>query len=398
MIDVAIIGAGPYGLSIAAYLGARGIEFRIFGSPMQTWLTNMPKGMRLKSEGFASSLYDADASFTLAHYCKQEGIPYADIGLPVHLETFCSYGLAFQRRFVPEVENRVVVSVARCNNGFRIEFANGEVIKARRVIAAVGLTHFAYVPPILSELPRDLVSHSSRHQTLDGFRGREVAVIGGGASAADVSALLHEGGATTHLVARRSVIRFHNPPEIPRPLWRRIRYPVTGIGTGWEFVFYTQAPPLFRLFPERLRIKAVRQVLGPAPGWFVKNQVVGRVSLHLDATVTRASVQNGRVNLQLTNSAGDRRTLVTDHVISATGYRVDLRRLGFLDPNIQEGIQSVEHSPVLSSNFESSIPGLYFVGTSAANTFGPMLRFAFGAGFAARRISRHLSKSASKAA
>jgi cation diffusion facilitator CzcD-associated flavoprotein CzcO len=395
MTEVAIIGAGPYGLSIAAHLKARGVGFRIFGYPMQTWLAGMPKGMRLKSEGFASSLYDPDGSFTLAHYCRREGIPYADIGLPVRLETFCSYGMAFQQKFAPGVETTSVVSIARSGSGFRIGLAGGEVAEARRVIAAVGLTHFAYVPPVLSGLPAEFVSHSSRHRILDGFRGREVAVIGAGASAVDLAALLHEAGAAAHLVARKSVIRFQNPPQIPLPLWGRMRYPVTGIGHGWEFVFCTRAPRLFRHMPEPFRLKAVRRILGPAPGWFVKEQVVGKVPFHLEATVTGASVQKGRVHLQLTDGAGTRRILEADHVIAATGYRVDLRRLAFLDPDIRAGIQSVEHTPVLSSNFESSVPGLYFAGTCAANTFGPLLRFAFGAGFAARRISRHLARAAS---
>src|SRR5215471_11637269 len=97
--NVAIIGAGPYGLSIAAHLQALGVEYRIFGKPMDTWLTRMPKGMRLKSEGFASSLSDAKSEFTLREYCKTEGFPYADIGLPVPLKTFTSYGLEFQKKF-----------------------------------------------------------------------------------------------------------------------------------------------------------------------------------------------------------------------------------------------------------------------------------------------------------
>jgi cation diffusion facilitator CzcD-associated flavoprotein CzcO len=395
MVDVAIVGAGPYGLSIAAHLKARGLDFRIFGSPMHTWLTQMPKGMRLKSEGFASSLFDPDSAFTLGHYCNQERIPYADLGLPVPLETFASYGLEFQKRFVPELENKLVVSLHRSSAGFEIGLGDGEVVAARKIVMAVGLSHFAYVPPILSELPEEFVSHSSRHSTLDHFKGREVAVVGAGASALDVAALLHQAGASVQLVARRPAIRFHDPPgRIPRPLLERIRFPMTGLGPGWKLVFYTNAPLVFRRWPERARLDAVRRTLGPAPGWFVKQQVVGNVPFNLGVTVTQASVQNGRVNLQIADSAGTKRTLVTDHIISATGYKVDLRRLAFLDSDVQTGIRSVEQTPVLSSNFESSLPGMYFVGTSAANTFGPLMRFAFGARFTARHLSRHLAKSA----
>src|SRR5438270_5236614 len=125
--NVAIIGAGPYGLSIAAHLRERGIEFRIFGRPLDTWLTRMPKGMRLKSEGFASSLYDPGVGFTLGAYCKREGLPYADIGLPVPLETFTTYGLEFQKRFVPQLENKLVVALSRSSAGFHLRLSDGEV-------------------------------------------------------------------------------------------------------------------------------------------------------------------------------------------------------------------------------------------------------------------------------
>ncbi|MBZ5636357.1 MAG: NAD(P)-binding domain-containing protein [Acidobacteriia bacterium] len=394
-VDVAVIGAGPYGLSIAAHLKAAGRDFRIFGGPMSTWTTRMPRGMQLKSEGFASSLSDPDSQFTLADYCKQEGFPYADLGLPVPLETFTSYGRAFQRRFVPEVEDKLVVSVCRSSTGFQIRLEDEEIVAARRVVVAVGLSHFEHIPPFLSALPSELLTHSSRHCALDRFKGREVAVVGSGASALDLAALLHKAGALVHLAARDSVIRFHDPPEIPRPLWKRIRYPMTGIGSGWKPLFCTSAPLLFRRLPERFRLHVVRRLLGPAPAWFIKDQTVGNVQFHLGVSITRPELQNNRVSLQLTDRTGAGHTLAVDHVIAATGYKVDLRRLAFLDSELLAGIRSVDQTPVLSSDFESSVPGLYFVGTSSANTFGPLMRFVFGARFTAQRLMGPLAKSGS---
>ena len=105
--DVVIVGAGPYGLSIAAHLQECGIRYRIIGRPMQFWISQMPDGMQLKSEGFASNLYDPQGDFTLRDFCAQQAIPYTDIGTPVDKRTFCAYGLAFQKRFVPNVETRV---------------------------------------------------------------------------------------------------------------------------------------------------------------------------------------------------------------------------------------------------------------------------------------------------
>ena len=356
----------------------------------------MPRGMQLKSEGFASSLSDPDSQFTLADYCKQEGFPYADLGLPVPLERFTSYGRAFQRRFVPEVEDKLVVSVCRSSNGFEIRLEDGEIVAAQKVVVAVGLCHFEHVPPLLSGLPSEFLTHSSRHCALDHFKGREVAIVGSGASALDLAALLHKAGALVHLAARDSVLRFHDPPEIPRPLWKRIRYPMTGIGSGWKPLFCASAPSLFRQLPERFRLHVVRRLLGPAPAWFIKDQTVGNVQFHLGVSIARPRLQNNRVSLHLTDRTGVGHTLEVDHVIAATGYKVDLRRLAFLDSELLAGIRSVDQTPVLSANFESSVPGLYFVGTSSANTFGPLMRFVFGARFTAARLLGPLAKSGSR--
>src|SRR5579863_6516264 len=140
--DVAIIGAGPYGLSTAAYLRAANIECRVVGHPMQTWQTQMPKGMCLKSEGFASNLCDPDGRLTLRRYCAEQGIEYADIGLPVRLDTFTAYGVAFQRRFVPHLEAKMLARLERDTAGFRLLLDDGTAFAARRVVLAVGITHF----------------------------------------------------------------------------------------------------------------------------------------------------------------------------------------------------------------------------------------------------------------
>ena len=110
---VAIIGAGPYGLSIAAHLRANSIDFRIFGSPMHSWRMRMPAGMFLKSEGFASSLQDPAGRFTLERFCAERGVRYAAKNVPVSLETFTEYGLAFQHQIVPNLEEKAVVGLDR---------------------------------------------------------------------------------------------------------------------------------------------------------------------------------------------------------------------------------------------------------------------------------------------
>jgi thioredoxin reductase len=394
MTEIAIVGAGPYGLSIAAHLRGSGIPFRIFGRPMDSWLSHMPKGMSLKSDGFASNLSDPQGAVTLGKFCSEQGIEYSDTAVPVRLETFSSYGLAFKERMVPELEENLVVEIEPSTDGFRLRLDDGRVFTARRVVLAVGITHFEYVPSNLAHLPTECLSHSFHHSDPEEFRGRNVVVIGGGSSAVDLVAELHDSGAQVQLVARQPSLKFHNKPEIgnTRSLWQRIRHPQSGLGAGLRSKFFCSAPTLFRHFPKRLRVELVRRHLGPSAPWFTKERIIGRVPLQLGCTPDGAEIRDGRVHLHLRTADGGRREIVTDHVIAATGYKVNLDRLTFLSQKIRSQIKAIDRTPVLKSNFESSIPGLYFVGIAAANSFGPLMRFAFGADFAARHLTQRLKK------
>jgi thioredoxin reductase len=398
MLNTAIIGAGPYGLSVAAHFRQRGIPFRIFGRPMDSWLAHMPKGMMLKSDGFASDIYDPESAFTLRQFCAERGIEYADSGVPVRLDTFTGYGLAFKDRMVPELEEKIVVSVDRSADGFRLQLQDGETFQARNLVLAVGITHFDYVPESLAHLPAEFLSHSARHREVEPFRGKDVVVIGGGSSAMDLAGLLGEAGAKVQMVSRRTELKFHSQPTgKPRSLWQQIRHPQSGLGPGMRSRFFADAPWAFYYLPERIRIEAVRRSLGPSGGWFIRDKVIGKVPLHLGCTPLGAEVRNGNVHLRVRAQDGQEREIVTGHLIAATGYRVNLDRLQFLSADIRSKVDVVNGSPTLSSSFESSIPGLYFAGVAAANSFGPVMRFAFGAGFAARTLTRALAKSLASA-
>lgn len=365
---------------------------------MDSWLAHMPKGMMLKSDGFASDIYDPGSAFTLRQFCAERGIEYADSGVPVRLDTFTAYGLAFKDRMVPELEDKFVVSVDHLADGFRLQLQDGETFRARNVVLAVGITHFDYVPESLGHLPAEFLSHSACHREVEPFRGKDVVVIGGGSSAMDLAGLLGEAGAKVQMVSRRTELKFHSQPAGKRrSLWQQIRHPQSGLGPGMRSRFFADAPGAFYYLPERIRIEAVRRSLGPSGGWFIRDKVIGKVPLHLGCTPSGAEVRNGNVHLRVRAQDGEEREIVTGHLIAATGYRVDLERLQFLSADIRSKVDVVNGAPVLSSSFESSIPGLYFAGVAAANSFGPVMRFAFGAGFAARTLTRALAKSLASA-
>lgn len=393
--DVAIIGAGPYGLSLASHLLARDMDVRIFGHPMQTWREAMPRGMKLKSEGFASNLSAPNGELTLEEFCSANGIPYEHIGLPIDLSTFIAYGETFQQRFVPNLERRTVLAATTAPHGFDLTLDNGEKAAARRVVVAAGIRSFDFIPHELRKLPRELLTHSVAYGDANHLAGQDVVVIGAGASALNCAAFLIESQASARVLTRRQAIRFQTPLG-DRSLYDKIMAPMTPLGPGWKSVLCVRAPMVFHAMPEAFRVDVVRRYLGPAPAWFVKPQVEGHVSYITNARIVDASVQAGRARLLIKQNEQDLRDVLADHVIASTGYRVDLDRLTFLSESIRQGLRRVAGAPVLSRHFESSIPGLYFVGTASANCFGPMMRFAHGANFTSHRLSRHLAARAAR--
>lgn len=392
-LPVVVVGAGPYGLSIAAHLRGAGVPFRIFGDPMESWRKSMPRGMLLKSEGFASSLYDPAGQYTLEAYCREQSLPYEAVGDPVPLERFVAYGQEFQRRCVPELERHKVRALRRDPRGFSLTTDTGETLVARRVVVATGIADCGYIPQELTGCPPQLLSHSSAHSDLTPFRGRRVAVIGGGSSAIDIAGLLHEAGAQVQVVARRPAIAFHEPTVEPRPLLQRITAPRSGLGLGWRSRLCTDAPLLFHAMPEPFRLRVVRRHLGPAPGWFMKERVVGRFPIHLGCSVRGIEPTSGGAALRIESSEHEQRTIEVDHVIAATGYRPEVMRLPLLAGPLRAEIATTGGAPRLERNFACSVPGLYFVGLASANSFGPLARFAFGAGFTAHRLTKHLAAS-----
>jgi hypothetical protein len=392
VVDIAIVGAGPYGLSLAAHLNDCGQKVRIFGSPMKFWSDHMPQGMHLKSEGFASSLSDPASEFTLKAYCTEMAIPYADIGLPVPLETFISYGREFQRRYVPNVENVQITSIKESSGIFELTTATKESVHARQVVIAAGISNFAFTPPALEAIPKNLLSHSSQHRDLSGFSGRKVAILGAGASAVDIAALLQKGGAEVDLIARRSKIQFHDPPKEPRALLDRLKEPRSGLGLGWRSRMSTDIPLVFHTMPESFRLRVVASHLGPAPCWFLRDAVLGRLPMHLGATISNAVARGDKIRLDFGGPNQERKQIEVDHVIAATGYKVAISKLPFIDQPLRSRIAVVADTPILNRQFGSSVKGLYFIGAAAANSFGPLLRFAYGAKYAAARLANHLAR------
>jgi hypothetical protein len=390
-VDTAIIGAGPYGLSLAAHLRARSASFRIFGPALETWRRHMPKGMMLKSDGFASDLSSCCGDHSLGKYCRDRNIAYHDTAIPVSLATFTNYAEHFQVSLVPNLESKRIAHLAAGSDGYLLHAEDGEQIRARNVVVAVGISYSDYLPRELRGLSESLVTHSSSHHDLEPFRGRDVLVVGAGASAVDLAVLLYEQGATVRLAARAPRVPFASEPSLnPPSRWRRLRHPKSGLGPGLRSRFYADAPGLFRYFPERLRRWIVGRHLGPSSPWRLKKSLTDNVPVFTGYRLAAARVCGDRVKLEFHTPAECRAVLECDHVIAATGYRGDLSRVSFIDRDLYRSIPVRADLPVLSANFES-VRGLYFIGPLAVNTFGPLMRFMYGDAYAARKVAAHLT-------
>jgi putative flavoprotein involved in K+ transport len=391
-----ILGAGPYGLSLAAHFHEAGIPFRIFGKPMHTWKTQMPVGMKLKSDGFASSLSAGSDSFTLGEFSERTGRAYHDTLIPVPIEDFIAYGEEFARRFVPNLEQQDVTRIDREGEGFRIEIETGESFHTKQVVLAMGVGHFQHVPDFLGRLPVGTVTHTSEHRTFDQFAGKNVTVLGRGASSLNAAVLLKELGADVTLIARSRKIHIHQPTSDNRSLYQRLRHPLSPLGVGIRSWLASNIPDLYRVLPAFLRRVIVFKHLGPAGGTALQGRVEDQFPQMMGWSINSVEAlpsdgNEPRLKLTLADPDGETREHITTHIIAGTGYRVDLKRLGFLSESVRNLIRREKNGAAsLNRYFESSVRGLYFVGPASVANFGPLQRFAAGARYAANRVTAHV--------
>jgi thioredoxin reductase len=287
----------------------------------------------------------------------------------------------------------MVTGLERDGEFYVLTIETGERVTARNVAIAVGISWFHHMPDFLSGLPSDLVSHSYDHRDVSRFYGRDVAVIGGGASAVNLVDELANEGARAHIIARQTKIEYNRIPDASdQTLFARIQRPASGIGRGWRSVFCAQAPLLFYRLPDSLKQRAIRSHMAPSAGFYMRGKIEGRSAISLGRSIDGAEVSNGKVALTLSDKNGGREELRFDHVVAATGYHPDMRRIPFLVKNLCEQITFPDGSPIISDSFETPASGLFVTGPAAMNSFGPLMRFMVGAEFAAPRVAARLER------
>jgi len=397
-----VIGAGPHGLAAVAHLRGAGIPTRAFGEPLGFWRETMPAGMLLRSSDSASNIDDPERRLTLTAWAEATG---RKVVKPVPIDDFVAYGLWFQERVAPDLDRRRVASVARRGAQLAVTLEDGEQLAAARVVVAAGLAPFAFVPPPFDALPASLCSHTSAAPAPERFAGRSVVVVGGGQSALESAALLHEAGAEVEVLVRAHRVFWLGPAgpaghmwsaTIPPtaagssavgggapPLrasfrarhglyWRAAPTEVGGRVTSW----IGAAPDVCRVMPRGARVRLADDAVKAAAAYWLRDRL-RPLTLTLGRAVVEAGERDGRVRLRLDD--GSER--VVDHVVLGTGYAMDVRRYPFLAPELAAELRIAGGYPLLRRGLESSIPGLHFLGAPAYLSFGPSMRFVVGTAY-----------------
>jgi hypothetical protein len=384
--NVAIIGAGPYGLAAAAHLRRAGVDVRVIGEPMSFWQNNMPAGLLLRSNWTATCIAEYEGELSLDSFRAATG---ANFGSPVPLDRFIDYGLWVQQQVVPDVDRRLVRALEACQGGFRLTLADGTAMSARRVLVAAGIASFANLPAIAAGLPPELASHTGEHRDFERFRGKHVLVVGGGQSALECAALLQESGAYAEVAVRQDHIIWLHGGKYQRKLGRyaSLVYAPTDVGP-MGLSRLVAAPELFRRLPRRVQTPLAYRSIRPAGAAWLPPRLT-EVQVRLNRTVISATPRNG--GLQVTFADGDSKAV--DHLFFGTGYRVDIARYPFLTPGLTGRIKQAGGYPLLGNGMESSVPGLHFLGAPSAWSYGPIVRFVSGGWFTSRELVRTIAGS-----
>ena len=383
--DVVVVGAGPYGLSAGMYLKAKDLHVRVFGEPMDFWANKMPKGMLLRSPREASNIADPESAFTLDAYESASGTKPA---APVSLDTFVSYGRWFQQQLSSEIDHRAICRISRESSAFKIELQDGKVVRSRRVVVAAGIGGFQRKPAVFGQLPALQVSHCYEGRKISELAGKRIVVIGAGQSALESAALLHEAGSDVELIARIPALRWigmhkwlHELGPLTTMLYSKYDVGPAGISRLVAYPMVVAQIPL--VFKDKIRVRAVRSA---GSRW-------------LPARLASVKISTGRF-VQSASSLGDEVQMIlddgserrVDHVLLGTGYDVDIARYNFLSPELLAGVRRLNGYPDLGRGFSTNIPGLHFIGATAARSFGPLLYFVAGTEFASKELTSYISR------
>jgi cation diffusion facilitator CzcD-associated flavoprotein CzcO len=368
-----IIGAGPFGLAMAAAAGKLEVPHVVVGEPMSFWRRHMPAGMLLRSA--CDWHLDPAGSATLTRFLETRRQSPSDVE-PLTLDLYLRYAGWFEETKGIRVRPARVVRLDRRDHRFVAALDDGTTIPSDRVLLALGYAPFAHVPGELSDLvPAERSSHTCDFVAPDRYAGMRVLIVGGRQSAFESAALLAEAGATAVHVCHR-----HETPSFARSDWSWVEPTLDRIENEPDWyrrMSAAERDALNARFLAEGRLK-LEPWLGPR---IDRREIIIRPKTRIVGCERRAD------DLLVRLDAGDR--FAVDHVLYATGYRVDLRRVGFLAAgNLLPRIERRDGFPLLDGSLQSTVPGLFLTSLPATRDFGLFFGFTVAVRASARMVGR----------
>ncbi len=363
-VPLLVVGAGPYGLALSAYARSQGIEHVVVGRPMDFWKSHMPGGMYLRS-GCDWHL-DPAGDDTIERYLGARNLRPTDVE-PLSRDAYLDYCAWFQDRKAIPVLPKLVRALhyhRRAGPCFEAVLEDGDTIAARSVVLALGFRYFAHVPDTYAALvPSGRLVHTCDLVDFSPLRGKRVLIIGGRQSAFEWAALIREHGAAAVYLSYR-----HPTPAFQPSDWSWVDPLVAAMASdpGWfrRLTAEEKEQVNRRLWAEgRLKLEP----------WLAPRLAHGTVRLFPESRVIGCRERPGG---ELDVTLDDGTVLLTDQVVLATGYKVDVRRIPPLAQGNLLGMLSTENGfPTLDEQFQSTVPGLFFTSMCATRHFGPFFAF-----------------------
>jgi FAD-dependent urate hydroxylase len=369
VVALLVVGAGPYGVAVAAQAIERGVETVVVGRPMSFWTDHMPEGMFLRS-GIDWHL-DASGVDTFEAFIEDSGLSSAQID-PVPIDLFRQYAAWFQSQKHLSVRDRHVSRLDRNEDAFVASLDDGTQIAADVVVVAPGAAYFRQFPEWASVLPEGIGTHTCDLVRFQELSGARVLVIGGRQSAYEWAALLGENGAE-----RVDVVHRHDLPRFERVSWKFVDPYIDATLSRrgwWRSLSDTEQGEIAQKFWQVGRLSL--------EWWLTPRLVDKRIRSWPGTHVVETAVGDGDT-VAVALSSGERLTF--DRLVFATGYKVDLPRVPYLN-GLAGGIEMVDGFPVLDEAFQSSMSGLYITGLASTRDFGPFFGFTKGCPTAATLI------------
>lgn len=351
MIPVLIVGAGPYGLSLANYMSELGLDFKIIGKPMELWRNHTFTDASLRSEMATSEIAHPHRTYSIQNFRAKNGLPIGISSERIGVKEYRQYVEWVLAQVPYDIQPEYLANLSKKKSYFQAELESGAVLEAKQVVIATGVAHHLNVPTEFSEASD--VIHSYYTQEIEALQGKRVLVVGAGQSAAEAMEVCRKNDNQVHWYARKEPRFYSEPLDLPK----------------WIFNLVVKSAGLFRRLPHRL----VQYLFS----------IFSATTMTPDHKIKLADVDRFSSLPDLNNY---------DHVISATGYNYTLNHMSFLAEDLRNSLEMRAAMPRIDKNFMSSMRDLYFIGPSTEMFFGPPMKFMIGSQYVAPRLSKLLAR------